>query len=95
VIKFIEGYKLTNYNQIIELNHWGDLFNINLEQYFGIKYFDIDKVNSSQLNSKQLLHKEKFCEKVKEYIQSTNLNNIIEDHCHINASDKILEMINW
>ena len=54
LINDIEGCKLINYNQIIESNHRGYLIDLNLEQYFNMNYFDIDRVNSSQLDSRRL-----------------------------------------
>jgi len=93
VINFIEGCELINYNQIIESDHRGYLIDINLEQYFKINQFNVNKISSSQLNSRRLTHKEIFCKKVKEYIQVTNLQQIMDDYCNKNASDKILELL--
>ena len=47
VIKFIKGCELINYDQIIETDHQGYLFDINLEQYFEMNQFDVDKVKTS------------------------------------------------
>ena len=47
LINYIDGYKLTNYNQIIESDYREYIIDLNFEQYFKISYFDIDWVNSS------------------------------------------------
>ena len=93
LVEFIDACELINFNQFIEIDYRGYLVDINLELYFEFDYFDIDKVISSQLNSRRLSHWEKFCEKLEAYIESTNLQNIIDQQCHIKASNEILEMI--
>jgi len=93
LINFIEKGEIINYNQIIYSDHRGYLIDINLEQYFSMKQFDIDKVNNSQLNSHWLLYKQKFCKKVKEYVQATNLHQLMKEYCNTNASDEILELL--
>ena len=52
----------------MQSKHQGYLINTNLEQYFKMNHFDINKINNSQLNSRRLTQKETFCEKVEEYI---------------------------
>ena len=78
IINEIEGYKLINYNQIIQSNHRGYLFDINLERYFKMSFFDIEKVNSSQLDSRRLLHRETFVENIEAYLQAINLPSTID-----------------
>jgi hypothetical protein len=50
---------LTNHQRFID---------INLERYFECKEFDLDKIDSSKLDSRKAMHKALFVEKVEEYI---------------------------
>jgi len=84
---------LINYNQILQSDYRGYLINVNLEQYFNMNHFDINKINSSQLNSRRLTHEKVFYEKVEEYIQATNLEQMIKDYCNTNSLDEILEIL--
>ena len=93
VVEFIYRCELINYNQFIETDHCSYVIDVNLELYFKLDHFDVDKVSSSQLNARRLSYREKFCKKIKEYIESTNLHNIIDQQCYIDASDEILEII--
>ena len=63
VVEFVNGYELINYNQFIETDYHSYLIDINLKLYFELDHFDIDKVLSSQLNSKRLSYREKFYKK--------------------------------
>jgi len=78
LINNIEGCELINYNQIIQSNHRGYLIDLNLEQYFNMNNFDIDQVNSSQLNSRRLICKEIFIEKAEEYLKAIKLLQMID-----------------
>ena len=55
--------------------------------------FDINKVISSQLDSRRLSHRETFIEKVEEYLQAINLPSTIDWYCNENAISEILELI--
>ena len=93
IINKIEECKLIIYNQIIYSDYRGYLFNINLERYFKMSLFDIDRVNSSQLDSRRLLHRETFVKKVEEYLQVINLPVTINQYCNKYATSEILEII--
>ena len=56
VVEFIDACELINFNQFIETDHRGYLVDINLELYFELDHFDVEKVTSSQLNSRRLSH---------------------------------------
>ena len=86
IINNIEGYELINYNQIIHSDYRGYLFDINLERYFKMSSFDINKVDSSQLDSRRLSHREVFVEKAEEYLHAINLPLIIDKYCNENAT---------
>ena len=66
---------------------------INLEEYFSVKQFLIDKIDNSKLNLRRAIHKMKVIKKVEELIYSTKLENIIDEYYNLNTSTDILEEI--
>ena len=58
-----------------------------------VKQEKIDHCENSKLNSRKLTHKTKFCEKLEELIDSTELQCIINENFNLLVSNEILEQI--
>ena len=82
-----------DYNDIIFTDHLGYLTDINLSEYCNIEDSNINKIQSSHLNSQKISYRIKFCKKLDEIIERTNLIKIVNKYCHIYTTDEILEMI--
>ena len=91
ILEYIEGCRLVDYNEILLTDHIEYLFDINMQEYFNSKSFNISKIDSSKLNSKWQSHRNKFAEKVDELIELTNLQGIIDKYCNSYTTDEILE----
>ena len=78
---------------MIMLDHQGYLADIDFEQYFELRSFEIERYKSSKLNSRRLIHRTKFEEKVEELIISTGLDSIIEKYCNNFITEERLEII--
>ena len=68
LLLFIDRSKMINYSEILLSDYRGHIIDIEVEDYFQMISFEIDKVDNSRLNSRKLLHKTKFVEKVEELI---------------------------
>ena len=69
--------------------------NINLDEYFNIKHFDIDKIHNSKLNSRRSIYKKVFQEIIKEHITLIHLYKTIVNHCNIHIKDEMLKYIDY
>ena len=78
LLEVIDRCKMINFNEIISTNYRGYIIDIDLEDYFNMQPFNIDKVKLRQLNSRQAIHKQKFVETIEKYINLTNLDRTIE-----------------
>ena len=93
ILKYIDSSLLLDFNEIINIDHQGCAINIDLKDYFRMSSFNINKVDTSTLNSWKASHKAKFVEKVKEYIEKTQLQQLIDVYYNTLASDKVLEQL--
>jgi len=93
ILEHIKGCRLVDYNEILLTEYRKYLFDINIQEYFKSKSFNINKIYSSKLNSKWQSHMNKFTEKVDKLIELTNLQEMIDNYYNRYATDEILEQI--
>ena len=91
LLEFIDECSIVNFNQIIITDHREFLVDVNLEDFFQVEQFEIEKKDNSRLNSRKSTHKAKFVEKVEEMIVETNLKEMIDEFCTSMASTDQLE----
>ena len=82
IIQCVDGCEIIEYTKTIITDHCGFLIDMNLERYFQSKSFDLDKNNSSKLDLRRAIYKQKCVEKVKEYIVKYKLEHTIDKFCN-------------
>ena len=93
IIQCIDRCEMIECTETIIIDYCRFLIDVNLERYFQSKSFDLDKNDSSKLDSRRAIHKQKFVEKVKEYIVKYKLEHTIDKFCNEEASRDQLEVI--
>ena len=93
LIDYVDGCKIIDFTEFIITNHRGFIVNFNLEEYFKVIQHKVDSFNGSELNSRKVIYKSKFCERAEELIESFDIKRIIDKECHVGASNEILDLI--
>ena len=93
LVEVIDGCKLINFNKIISTDHRGFIVDIDLDEYFNMQHFCIDKIESSIINSRRAKYKAKFIETVNKCIEITGLEAIMNNYYNICASEDRLEQL--
>ena len=65
IIEYVEGCKLLDYNEIICLDHWVYIIDINFEEYFREQLSTWDNINKVVLNPSRQSYRKKY----KEYLE--------------------------
>ena len=78
LILFIKGCKIINFNKILVTDYREFIANINMEDYRTVNHFQIDRVDSSKLDSQRASHNIKFIDKVEELIYLTGFIDRVE-----------------
>ena len=63
-MKYVEGYKVKNYNDIVETNHRGYIIDIAMEEYFKVEFNNWDCMNKVMLNPAKWSHREQFVKSI-------------------------------
>jgi len=89
----VDGYEITNFEEIIYIDYWGYIIDFNLKAYFELQNFHIDCNKSSILDSSRKSHHDKFIEKAEELIESFRLIDTFNEHCNEYASREMLDKL--
>jgi len=93
IINYVDGCTIIECNELIITNHREYLVDVNLERYFDSNEFEIDKNDSSKLDSRWAIYKLKFIEIVEKYIDQYDVSGIMDKYCNESASKDQLEVI--
>ena len=66
IMSYIEGCKLTNYNEIVETDHREYIIDVAIEDYFSIEFSNWDNINKVILNPLKRSHRERFIQSLEE-----------------------------
>ena len=83
---------MIDFNNIILTDHCGYITDINLENYFQMDGNQVNNPNRSRINSRKLLHRTKFEEKVNEMIDLIGLELLMDQYYDLYTSGELLEM---
>ena len=70
IMNYIEGSKLMNYNDIVELDHHTYMIDADIEEYFKDEFSRQDNVNRVMLNLAKRSHREKFNEVIEDELNA-------------------------
>ena len=68
LLEFIDGCKVIDFKEYITTDYQDYLVDISIQEYFELQNFQLDKLDSSKLDSRRATHKTKFKEKLEELI---------------------------
>ena len=56
VMQFIDGCKVVNFFEVISIDYRRYIVDVNLQEFFQVKQFNIDRIDSSKLDSRRATH---------------------------------------
>ena len=68
LMKYVEGCKLLEINEVIATDYRSYIIDINFEEYFQENLTNWDNINKTMLNSSRKSHREQFKERLEELI---------------------------
>ena len=74
-MNYIDGYKLLDYNDIVESDHKGYLIDVAIEDYFSDDIGEWDNINKVMLNPAYRSHREMFFKSLEEQLDIYLLEN--------------------
>ena len=82
VLESLQGSLLLDFKDVVDSDHRGFIFDLDVYQYFSVEASEYDTTNNVTLNPTKRLYKQKFHEKVNEYIDQLNLMEIVTQKCN-------------
>jgi len=82
VIQSIQGSILVDFKEIIDIDHRGFIFDLDVNEYFSVGASIYDLNDNVTLDPSRWTHRNKFNEKVEEYIEQLNLYETIVTKCN-------------
>ena len=79
LLRYISGYRMIEHAEIIEIDHRGYIFDVNLQEYMNVSSDKIQTRVSMLIDSRRKRHREKFCNKAEELVKSLNLENALDE----------------
>jgi len=73
VLNCINECKIVDYNEIIMSDHRGFIFDLNARKYFNMTHSEYDEKSNRLINPNNRKHREKFNQKLKDYITDSKL----------------------
>ena len=77
-MRFVEGSKLCETNEILDTDHWGYVIDINLNDYFEEEFSTWDTINKSTLDPEKCTHREKFGQLIDENLDIINIEQNLD-----------------
>ena len=93
LLEFVNRCKFVKFHEMIIIDYYSYIIDLNLQDYFKVRRFDINRIESLKLDSRRASHKQKFNEKVEELKILFNLRETMDKHCYIEASNDQLNII--
>ena len=66
IIEYVVGYRLMNYNEIVETDHWAYVIDVDIKEYFDKAFSGWDNINRVMLNLARRSYKNAFVESIEE-----------------------------
>ena len=93
IVQSIKGSLLVEVNEIIENDHRGFIFDIDIQEYFSINASKYDRYDHVTIDPSRRSHRVKFQLKLDEYIEQLNLVDIVKQKCNQYVTGQELERI--
>jgi len=93
VLQTIRESILIDFKEIIDTDHRGFIFDININEYFTIEASMYDKIENNNLDPTKRSHRIKFIEKLDEYIEQLNLVELVESKCNRVITNQEIERL--
>jgi len=78
ILRFVHGCKLTNFTEVIPIDHKGYIIDIDLNSYFKMKTLVFNNMSDMRLNLQSRKQRERLIEKTKELFQTIKIKELIE-----------------
>ena len=89
----IRGSILIDFKEIIDTDHRGFIFDIDINEYFTIEASMYDKIENNNLDPTKRSHRIKFMTKLDEYIEQLNLVELVESKCNRAITNQEIERL--
>ena len=93
VLESLQDSLILDFKDIVDSDHRGFLFDLDVCQYFSVEASDYDTTDNVTLNPAKRSHRRKFLEKVDEYIDQLNLLETVTEKCNRSITGQELERI--